>query len=378
MFGSTHLRRDTVVAILVIEDSSASITLMSKDSGRVIVYDRAQALAEPQLEGTESASTATLIHEVGTRVMDAYSKTGMRAPVTSAYCIVHEPYARTRVRRAVKSFEEDTRISSDIVKELFRSACAEELEADPEGILEAGVLAVELNGYATDHPVGQYAHTAELFAISSDINSELKKAIGTALWSLWPAAYISWRSGIRSILSVERVLQHKREYVAVVVGPGCTSIYGIDNGTLYASHTVREGLRTILARAGGSRNPMETASYFRMIARDACEDDTCAAILGSLGAAEPDLVRVFGDAFSALSTGRKLPNDIVLVADADLGTWLTRFFGRIDFSQFTATTLPFNVEQISAKQLSTVIECPDTLSPVLALGAAHARIELRR
>ena len=89
MFDSLHIRGDRIVAILVIEDSSASITLMSKDSGRVIVYDRAQALGEPQLEGTEAASTATLIHEVGARALDAYTKTNMRTPLFSAYFIFY-------------------------------------------------------------------------------------------------------------------------------------------------------------------------------------------------------------------------------------------------------------------------------------------------
>jgi hypothetical protein len=53
-----------------------------------------------------------------------------------------------------------------------------------------------------------------------------------------------------------------------------------------------------------------------------------------------------------MSTVRKIPNTMILIAHSDLREWLARCFTRIDFAQFTITARPFAVKALSADDFS--------------------------
>jgi hypothetical protein len=80
-----------------------------------------------------------------------------------------------------------------------------------------------------------------------------------------------------------------------------------------------------------------------MLESDACSTDACEAVQKALATTEPELVRVFAGPIGQMAATRRAANDLLLVTHADLEPWLGRLFSRIDFSQFTVTTLPFTV-----------------------------------
>jgi len=108
---------------------------------------------------------------------------------------------------------------------------------------------------------------------------------------------------------------------------------------------------------------------------DACEGEKCTAVQKNLAVIEPELARAFGESFGPLSLERRFPDKLVLVADADVSTFLSQLFSRIDFTQFTATTVPFSVHVISAVELSPWLSMPEPMDTSLSIASALVNIE---
>ena len=65
---------------------------------------------------------------------------------------------------------------------------------------------------------------------------------------------------------------------------------------------------------------------------------------------------------------------VQFIAVPDLEIWLSNFFGRIDFSQFTITTLPFSVNTPSSLGIERWVR-GEHQAPALAVAAARVNIE---
>ena len=116
-----------------------------------------------------------------------------------------------------------------------------------------------------------------------------------------------------------------------------------------------------------------------MAAHDHCEDKACEDIKNGMARAEQELIRIFGEAMARLATSRRLPNKLVLAVESDMADWLSHFFSRIDFTQFTVTTQPFSVEVLSAENLKNLVTASDSGKNVdsgLLVAAAFVNSEL--
>ena len=144
-----------------------------------------------------------------------------------------------------------------------------------------------------------------------------------------------------------------KKYCFVVdVGAQATSLVTIRKDVATDIVHVPEGSNTILKRIAGEKMPEETLTMMRMLAHGQCDKDACDAITQALAHAETDLVRIFGEAMAKMATSRRLPNDLILFAPADMTDWLVQFFSRLDFAQFTITTRPFSPRVESGKGLT--------------------------
>ena len=126
--------------------------------------------------------------------------------------------------------------------------------------------------------------------------------------------------------------------------------------------------------------PEDTLSKLRMIARGDCNDPTCASISEAMGKAEPELVRVFGETMGKLVTRERLPNDLILATHGDLIPWLSTFFTRIDFTQFTTTTQPFQVDALEPADFAhwALPEAGVDVDTGLSIASALVNIEESR
>jgi hypothetical protein len=55
-------------------------------------------------------------------------------------------------------------------------------------------------------------------------------------------------------------------------------------------------------------------------------------------------VKALAEGIGQIAAAHRISNKLLLLAHRDLEPWLVRLLSRIDFSQFTVTTLPFDVK----------------------------------
>ena len=209
-------------------------------------------------------------------------------------------------------------------------------------------------------------------------------AIAAGFQQVFPAAKLLWRSGIRALMmlaresATERALPNEsmtlsRHYLIVDMGVDTTHIVSV-RGAAFEQRVVPEGARTILARIAGTKMPEQVLTSLRMLERDASSTEESDAVQKAIALAEPELVRIFAEPIGQMAATRRAANDLLLVTHADLEPWLKRLFSRIDFSQFTVTTLPFTVRTPSSINVSRWVT-GETADDSLAVALALVNIE---
>jgi len=157
-----------------------------------------------------------------------------------------------------------------------------------------------------------------------------------------------------------------------------THIVAVRKGVPAETAVVAEGKRSILKRIAGDKMPEEVLALMKMLEDDKCEPAACEAIKAAIAHVEPELVRVFGETIGKLAAKRRLPNPLIIAAHADLLPWLSRFFSRIDFTQFTVTMQPFIPKAIGQEYVTDLIDVPSSLSVDLGLLLAASLVNIEQ
>ncbi len=343
-----HARRKTVAIVDVGDDSVAVAIAHISHIGEVEVVATARSAysLEKREESQLIAKISSHIKESGEEALRNVALSGEHVLVSAAYVIVHAPWAKSETISKSKQFTDEVEISEAILSQLARDSFKALATLDTNRIMDAHILSVELNGYATRKPEGKHAHTIDVLSMVSDCNAALKSAAQSSISSIFPVAKIVWRSALRTCSSISQELNNSN-YVFLDIGTDATYIYSV-HGQQVLQRVVAEGTRTMLSRISGKRSVEETVSALRMVAQDACSTEACDATLEAIAVAEPELVKRFGEAMGELKAQKSLPNLVYLLVHPDVEAWMVRFFERIDFSQFTLTTLPFTVSTPSA------------------------------
>ena len=117
-------------------------------------------------------------------------------------------------------------------------------------------------------------------------------------------------------------------------------------------------------------------SLIRMVYSDKCESAQCDAVKQAIAQVEPELVRLFGEAMGAITPGTRLPNLLILAVQPDLGPWLSQFFSRIDFTQFTKTAQPFEIELLTPEHMKSLVTFDTGAMPDAAFAVDAALVSL--
>lgn len=359
--GSGHVG----CALLALRESGAS-TVISYGHSQLSLEKRAYVRARAHLSG-----------EIAEAVRAAQEKAGVLLRgklVADVRIVLHAPWTSSQIVTVAETYTKSTTIQAANIAALAKKSLAAG-EIDPAQLFERSVIAVRLNGYPTVAPEGKRAESIELSAILSLGDPALKKSVESAVHSAFPAAKLTWVSAQNVYSTVLRRLRLPSDALVVDVGVAATHLSVLQEGIPTIDRSVPEGLQGILARVHGVEAPQETLALFRMYARDACESEACAALQKAVAAAEPDLVKVFGEHFAKLAETRRLPNTLVLIAHPDVATWLATFFERIDFAQFTLTTMPFTAHIVASSMLRQWILADEHLDTALALAAAFGAVQ---
>ena len=338
--------RDKATAIIDINEGGVSVALCAHKDGQastIIAAGRSALTLEPRTPEQAIGMIAQQANEAWGQAQQGLKGEGVSPTVISVYAILHAPWIKTQFVQTISRAEVDVRVSDSMIRTLAQQALAEANEIDTSRIFEGSVVRTELNGYRTANPVGKYAHKIAVTSLVSDCDPEVKQAVESAIQTLFPVATVSWRSCVRAATTFMSTSgSYKEDYLFVDVGTDVTHIMSVREGLL-EQRTVPEGVRTILARIAGGRAPDEVLGQLRMLAREACSSGECEKVESAMALAEPELVRIYGEALGQLASVRRTANDLLLVTHPDLVTWLSRCFSRIDFAQFTVTTLPFDI-----------------------------------
>ncbi|MDZ4227053.1 MAG: hypothetical protein U1D26_01090, partial [Patescibacteria group bacterium] len=84
----------------------------------------------------------------------------------------------------------------------------------------------------------------------------------------------------------------------------------------------------------------------------------------------------FGECMAKCAETRRLPDRMVLFAHPDMAQWLARFFARIDFTQFTRTTKPFEVKTLESADLARCVEPVAGISPDIGITIAGTLVNI--
>lgn len=368
--------KERIVAVADIGSASAGFAVAALSKGnpaRVLAASRAMLPPEERKESAVVAGIGEMLLEAGRKTLAAYAEKSPGAPAFEAlYVIVHAPWTRARSVRASATYQEETRVTSGIISNLAKEALLSETGFDRKNFLEASVARIEINGYPTNEPEGKWAHEVAVSGLVSDCDPSLRNAVAASVGQLVPHLSPRYRSSTHALLSALEGGMSERKYVIADVMNLGTAITVVSEGMADEQFFVPEGVHTMLKRLSEKGMPEETLSLMRMLERDHCESEACDALKTSIGRAEPELVRVYGEALGKMAATRRLPNRFVLATHEDVSSWLARFFSRIDFTQFTETAQPFIVRELTPKDLraSVVADHPSELDTALAVACA--------
>lgn len=349
------------IAVADVGSGSAGVAILSFTQGEPAKIIAAHRITLPFEERTEEATAAGIIsalNESAEKALAAARTLGF-GPALSSHAVIRAPWVRSKTVGAVKEFPSDQKINAEEIAVLAKEALAGEKEFNHQDLIEANVVRVELNGYPTAYPNGKYAHVIFAAVLVSECQSRIRNAVQETLGKVF-SSQPALHSGTKTLLTLlrERSTSHTN-YLIIDMSDEATSLVSVHKGTPIAHVLVPEGTRTILKRVAGNGIPEETSTLMKMLARDHCEDSSCEGLKASMARTEQELVRVFGEAFNNLAASQKLPSTLILVAEPSMTEWLSLFFSRIDFTQFTLTTQPFSVEILTPEELQHFVVSND-------------------
>ncbi len=349
-FGRAHER---IVAVADIGSGSAGVAILAIGDThcRILVSERRSLSLEERVPEATVAAIGKHLVEAGKSALEKHRARKGAMP-KAVYAVIRSPWTRSKTLRAHVSFEESRRISGALIAQLAQQALGEDAEFDKSQILEAGVVRVELNGYPTNKPEGKPAVELSVAVLVSICDPVVRSTVTSALAELFGAVTPVMRSGVHALLAVLKERGGNKDYLVVDMASEGTNLIVIRNGVATDHAFVAEGKRSLLKRIGSFGAPDEVLTLLHMRNRGECSDTVCKDLDDAVAKAEPELVRLFGEAMSKLVAEERLPNDLILASHGDMMTLLGALFTRIDFTQFTATTQPFSVDALEPEDFA--------------------------
>jgi len=371
--------RGRIVAVADIGSASGGVCILATSGdgpSQILAAERcALSYEERTLEATIAGISAKLAEAAQKAMASLTSKGSVR--VSNVYVVVRGPWTHSKAIRVSSQFPEEQRIEGSMIAELAQQALGKETEFDHANIMEASIMRLELNGYPTANPEGKLAHSLSVAVLLSDLDPRVRAAISEALSKVFALPDLMMRSGLRALISTLRESSAlPKECVLIDMTSEATHIVAIRKGVPAETAVVPEGKRSILKRVAADKMPEEILGLIRMLESDKCDPATCETIKSSLAKAEPDLARGFGETMSKLAAARRLPNSLIITAHEDILPWMSRFFSRIDFAQFTTTLRPFEPRVLTSQHFSELVTPSPGVSVDLGLLLASALVNI--
>lgn len=365
-------------AIALIESGSASFAIIERAAGAILAHARVELPLEGRdKDGLRSGVLQALSNAGDTAVAD-YAKGSTSVTITTCYCVIGAPWSRSFVGEAHSDLKEPSIISDKMIETLAKESLAQQQNIERSNLLEATVSRILLNGYPTSEPTRDRAQHIDVYTLLSDCDPVIKSSAEDTLGKLLPAASLVWRSSARATLAAAKHIDPTETCLIVQMDGESTDLISVRKGVLDQRITVEQGYRQILGALVKGKPVEETMSLMGMLEKEQTDSDANDGLRDAIAKAEPDLVHLFGEALAKISVSRKLTDNVIVVAPYAIAPWLSRFFARIDFTQFTATTRPFLVTSLPINKLPGVPGNDPTIrdNPDLCIACCFVNTEL--
>jgi len=383
MFGLSSIhKKEKIVFVVDIGSGHVGYCLVevrNKQIPLILASARVTLPFEERTPAQVKSGILSLLDETCKKASEAYAQIHAQQDlpaVSASYAILEAPWSSSEIAHAETVFKKDERITAEIIGELAKQALNTDEKLDHKNLFEAGVVRVSLNGYPTKKPKGKQAHTVAVSILISECKPELLAKIKENLQRSFPSAEINAYSRVRVLLSALREIRpQSTDGMIIDVENEATNCIVMRDGLISEHFLVTEGTQRILKRIQGG-TPEETLSLMRMMSRGTCSTPACEKLNSSLALAEPEIVRIFGDAFGHLVSKSRLPNELLLIIDPALSDWFSTVFSRIDFSQFTVTTKEFTPSVITSENLrGSAVSSGGAIDPGLILATSFVNTE---
>lgn len=385
MFRFSGKRRGGVFAVADVASGSVGVAIVEVREGEpahILLSQRSTLPLEGQTSGVSTSGILAQLEDAAQKALKAYTARADKTQphVDKAYAIIRAPWSHSRSLKAETSFPQETSVDEKTIRSLAEEALKNDTEQRKGEMYETSVVRVLLNGYPTARPTDKLARQIAVSVLVSDCEARLRSGVSETLTKVFSCPPPILRSGIRALLTTLRESAALPEDCLIVnMTSRGTGMVAVRKGAVSETATVPEGSRTIIRRVAGGKMPEETLSLLRMLMSEQCEDSACEDIQKALVAAEPALVKIFGEHLAKMSAQRRLPNEVVLAADEDITEWFAQFLSKLDFAQCTISTGPFAVRELSPKDLSKVVVDDTEKSDIgLIVASALAPLEMTK
>lgn len=364
-FSGLSLSRTRTVLGLHIEGNAVDAFLLRDTTpyAEVLWQHRAESKITNPKETRATLSTdalAALVQELLAEGIKQHPALFTGEHIAEVVCILHAPWSTSRTYEHTASFEKEKEITPALIKQYLNEAIASEKK---DAIYERSALRIEVNGYPTMHPEGKWGVRVRIVACVSEEVSGVVAKIKEKITAALPRAKCTIRSATFMTLSVlQSIAIDSPHYTLAHVGSEETTFSLVRRGSLVAQETAPVGWRTIVRKLSEKygTSPDEALSRFKMALEETCTYASCKEILSSLADIMPETIAAYGGTFSSIQKISHLPGVLVLMAPKDFTQWYVDVFTKIDFTPFTDTTQPFNVQALAPEQFKkTAVFAPE-------------------
>lgn len=362
---------DRVVAIVDVDGESIGIVLARPVRGMPLAILGEKRMRMPYSERSSEHSMmrlAELLERASQELLTQLRTASF--VVDTAYVVLRMPWVSTRLARRAVYTGKEVPVTRDFINNVAMSAISNDIVPTQENFLEGRVMRVELNGYATNNPLGKRASTVDLMLLASESPARERDILRAAISRVFPVATLQWRSGTRAMVHAMRSrTPEPKEYLFVDMGYESSIVGLVRDGVLAGHEVVPYGVRSLLGAESGEGS--DILSALRSHGANHHAPAVEKKIHAHIARTGEEALSAFLPALSTLSHDYRLPNQVRALAPREVHAWLGHVLARPECSTLTQNAQSLQVIPINASSFASALHSSDAVrDPSLAVACA--------
>ena len=282
------------------------------------------------------------------------------------------PWYQATAGTVHKDFEKEKKIEEGTLSDLLKEARANLLPPDGD-LVDDSVLAVSINNYPTEQPVGKKGGAITLSLLRGSLLPKVKDAFSEVIQKYYGDTPQIFHVLALPYLHVMRSTFGTEEAVLVDVTGEMTDILIMRDGILWKRVAIPMGSRTLIRslitekeREGVATNTLS------LLLEGTLESQGNKDLQRKIAQFQKEWVSSVAKELLEMAKEAPLPTRLFLLSENRTKEWFTQNFSRLDFAPATITNEPFQVESVDKNNLAPEepFACSD---PFLLLSSLYYR-----